>query len=64
MSPLAGEWSKLQSTHVKPHWIKIDFDHFEISDNETEDEEKQMEKVIRNTSSLKHYCTFFTFNSK
>ena len=34
-----GPWPKLQSEHSKPHWIKIDFDHFEISDSEEEEKE-------------------------
>ncbi len=39
ISPLSfkgGSWGKLQSEHSKPHWIKIDFDHFEVSDSEDE----------------------------
>lgn len=44
---LAGEWARLQSMNVKPHWIKLDFDHFDVSDDEEkeEDAKTQLKKV-------------------
>ena len=32
----AGAWPRLQSDNRKPHWIKTDFDHFEVSESEEE----------------------------
>ncbi|XP_011404907.1 PREDICTED: very-long-chain (3R)-3-hydroxyacyl-CoA dehydratase-like [Amphimedon queenslandica] len=41
----SGEWSKLQSSHVKPHWIKLDFDHFHISEDEDDEDNDKMEEL-------------------
>ena len=44
---LAGEWVRLQSTNVKPHWIQLDFDHFDVSEDEEEEDDAkaQLKKV-------------------
>ena len=36
-------WPRLQSSHEKPHWIGIDFDHWEYQ-KESEDEEEEEEE--------------------
>ena len=45
---LAGSWQKLQSSNEKPHWIKLDFDHFEVSDSEEEAEQAKAETTDKN----------------
>ena len=37
--PLAGSWPRLQSSHHRPHWLKPDFDRWEVSESEEEEEE-------------------------
>lgn len=42
-----GVWPRLQSSQEKPHWLRVDFDHWEeLSDgeNEAEDEDSDKEK--------------------
>ena len=41
---LAGEWPKLQSAHIKPHWIKLDFDHYHMSEDEEEEDDEETRK--------------------
>ena len=41
-------WPRLQSSLEKPHWISVDFDHFEYQDDsepEDEDEKGQAESM-------------------
>ena len=34
------EWPRLQSSQEKPHWLRVDFDHWEdLSDDEEEEDE-------------------------
>ena len=33
-----GVWPRLQSSHEKPHWIGVDFNHFEYPHDESEEE--------------------------
>ena len=49
---LAGEWPKLQSAHIKPHWIKLDFDHYHMS----EDEEEEDDEETRKRKELERVC--------
>ncbi len=46
-----GVWPRLQSSHEKPHWITLDFNHFEYqhdgSEEEVEEEEKEMDPEMR-----------------
>lgn len=43
MNLVARSWPRVQSTHQKPHWIHVDFEHFE--DEEDEEEEEKEEEV-------------------
>lgn len=36
-------WPRLQSSHEKPHWISVDFNHWEYQKEGSEDEESQEE---------------------
>ena len=40
---VARSWPRVQSAHQKPHWIHVDFEHFEDEEDE-EEEEKEEEK--------------------
>ena len=40
---VARSWPRVQSAHQKPHWIHVDFEHFE--DEEDEEEEEKEEEV-------------------
>ena len=33
-----GVWPRLQSSHEKPHWISLDFSHFEYQHDGSEEE--------------------------
>ena len=40
----AYAWPRLQSTLEKPHWLRVDFDHWEeLSDGDEEEEEGEGE---------------------
>lgn len=49
-SSSAGSWPRLQSDHLKPHWVKVDFDHFEVSDSEEEVEEEPTDAPVSDYS--------------
>ena len=38
---LEGVWPRLQSAHEKPHWISLDFDHWEYQHEEGSEEEEE-----------------------
>ena len=45
---VAREWPRLQSTLERPHWLRVDFDHWEdLSDGEEEEEEEEEEEGER-----------------
>lgn len=37
-------WPRLQSSHEKPHWIGLDFSHFEYQHDGSEEEESAGEE--------------------
>ena len=39
-----GVWPRIQSSLEKPHWISLDFSHWEYQDEGSEGEEKDEEK--------------------
>ncbi len=39
-----GVWPRLQSSHEKPHWISLDFNHFEYQHDGSEEEEDDGEE--------------------
>ena len=64
----AGEWSKLQSSHVKPHWIKVDFDHFHVSEDEDDEDNDKMEelmkrKALQRVNLIYEFIYLFLFRS-
>ena len=70
-SPSAGSWKRLQSSREKPHWIKLDFDHFEVSDSEEEEEQAGAERGDKNKVKKGQVCSqlhwagnFFPFCSQ
>ena len=34
-------WPRLQASHEKPHWISVDFSHWEYQDESSEEEEEE-----------------------
>ena len=52
-APTEGVWPRLQSSHEKPHWITLDFNHFEYQhdgseeEDGVEDEEKEIDPELR-----------------
>ncbi len=37
---IEGTWPRLQSSNEKPHWISIDFTHWEYQNDGSDDEEE------------------------
>ena len=47
------EWPRLQSSQEKPHWLRVDFDHWEdLSDDEEGEGEEEDEEGGRGRKAL------------
>ena len=39
---VARKWPRVQSSHQRPHWIHVDFEHFEDEEDDEEEEEEEV----------------------
>ena len=53
---VARKWPRVQSSHQRPHWIHVDFEHFEDEEEDEEEEEEEVapEKRERIVSGNRH----------
>ncbi len=53
--PLAGQWPRLLSTTERPHWLRVDFDHWEDEDGSEEEDEEEKEKKLARERMVRMY---------
>ena len=51
-----GVWPRLQALSEKPHWISVDFDHWEYQHDGSEEEEEEERKKLDPEMMRKMVC--------
>lgn len=47
-----GVWPRLQTSHEKPHWISLDFNHWEYQNEGSDESEEEGEEEGRKKEEM------------